>query len=351
VNVIGDHTDYQLGWVLPCAIGPGVRVTIDLTKTSTVRVWSNLLGTAPDRTLADLAAGPSGWAAYVEGAIAQVLAAQVPLEGVQVTIESDLPVGSGLASSAAVTCATLGALYQAVGVETTPDAIAATAQQVENEYVGAGVGYMDPAAVMFGRAHHALAIDTQARTLEVVPLPIAHHGLELFRVDTQERHRTSGREYRDRVRQCRQAADLLGVASLREVTDPRDLGSIPDPLVRARARHVVSENCRVLEVVALLRAGRVRDIGELMLASHVSLREDFEVSTAALDAVVDTAMRCGALGARVTGAGFGGSALVLADAARAPEITAAIVDDFVRQGRPVPTPSSVQPADGARSLS
>ena len=347
VNLIGDHTDYQLGWVLPFAIAEGVTVTIDLTSTSTLQVRSSVYGSAPDRPLHSLAHGPAGWSAYLQGAVALAMADGMDVPGVSIGVEGGLAAGSGLASSAAVTCATLAALHEALGNDPTPSHVAAMAQRVENDYVGAGVGYLDPAAIMFGQDGHALAIDTRARSVEPVRLPAAEHGLALVLVNTMRKHRTSGRGYQERVLQCREAAAVLGVSSLRDVLEVEQVATINDPVIRARARHVVSENRRVRDVVTLLRAGHVREIGAAMLASHASLREDFAVSTPELDAVVMTATENGALGARMTGAGFGGSVLVLCDEDLVVPLTTAVTCDFEQRGWPGPTVQLVTPSGGA----
>ena len=350
VNLIGDHTDYQLGWVLPFAIARGTVVTVDLTKTSTLKVRSNLFDEIVFRDLDRLQDGPSGWAAYVEGALVVAQRHGLALDGVEVAVSSTVPVGVGLASSASVTCATLAALHEATEVDATAESIALMAQEVENDYVRAGVGYMDPAAVMLGRSGHALAIDTRDRSVEAVPLRVADAGLALLLVDTGQQHQTRGGAYSTRVAQCRQAAEHLGVPSLRDVADPREVATIADPVVRSRARHVVTENLRVGAAVEMLRAGRVREVGALMVASHESLRDDFEVSTPALDAVVGTVMDIGAVGARVTGAGFGGSVLVLADRDLVPTLTEAVVRAFDRRRWSAPTIDEVVPSRGAHRL-
>ncbi len=323
VNLIGDHTDYQRGWVLPFAIASGTTVTVEINDTSRLEVQSSRFGTAPAVPIASLAprtvrSGTVGsrvnnWVAYVEGAVFLLASDGIAIAGAHVQIDSDLAVGAGLASSASLTCATLAALLEATGHDPVPNLVARLAQQVENEYVGAPVGYMDPAAVMHGRAGHALLIDTGSRTVLPITLATTDHHLTMVLVDTGRQHSTTGSAYRERVKQCETAAALLGVAALSDVHDEAELDQIADPLIRKRARHVVTENARVHIVSELLRSGRVREIGSHLTDSHRSLRDDFEVSTPELDVIVESALYEGAMGARVTGAGFGGSALVLVD--------------------------------------
>ena len=331
VNLIGDHTDYQQGLVLPFAIAAGTTVTVEINDTSRLNVRSSLFGSAPATTISSLAPHATTWAAYVEGAVFVLGRHDLGISGVQVHIDNDLAIGAGLASSASLTCATLAALLEATGHDPPPNLVAQFAQEVENDYVGAPVGYMDPAAVMHGRDGHALLIDTASREVSPIALATHEHDLTMVLVDTGRQHSTSGSAYRERVHQCETAAEVLGVAALGDVHDPGTLDQIAEPLIRARARHVITENARVRVVSDLLRSGRVREIGPLLTESHRSLRDDYEVSTSGLDMIVASAVRAGALGARVTGAGFGGSALVLVDTADIAQVLTAISHDYQQQ--------------------
>jgi galactokinase len=224
------------------------------------------------------------------------------------------------------------------------------AQRVENEYVGAGVGYMDPAAAMFGRDDEVLLIDTRTRSIEPLACSLEQHNVLFLLVESGATHATSGTEFAVRVAQCRDAASALSVETLRDVADINVVAGLRDPVLRARARHVVSENARVLAVADLLRAGRVRAIGAHLVASHESLRDDFDVSTTALDTIVETAMDAGALGARVTGAGFGGAALVLVDRAQRETVTEAVERAFGSRGWAPARIRAVTPSGGARPV-
>lgn len=355
MNLIGDHTDYSEGLVLPVALDLGTTVRLTSRSTGRFTARSTLLpDESVDVTLEDLDAVPYRWARYVAGAVHLLRDDGVVLEGVEVEVDSNLPVGAGLASSAALVCATLGGLLDVSGRRWDRQRIAVAARRVENEYLGAPVGVMDPTVVMHARGEHALLIDTRTSAREQIPLPLvpsdAPEGCTLLVVDTHVPHSTGDPAYADRVAQCTAAAEVLGVASLRDVETVAALAPIADPLLRARARHVVSENQRVRSVVSLLRRGRVQDIGPLLTASHRSLRDDFAVSTDALDLVVSSALDAGALGGRVTGAGFGGSALLLVAAARALQVAEAVHRSLVAQGLTPPTVHAVRASDGAGPL-
>ena len=351
VNLIGDHTDHQQGWVLPFAIAPGTTVTVEINHTSSLDVWSSLLGATPAIAISSLAprsrTDATSWAAYVEGAVFVLGRHGLAVSGARVHIDSDLPVGAGLASSASLTCATLAALLDATGHDPEPHLVASYAQEVENDYVGAPVGFMDPAAVMHGRAGHALLINTGTREISPIALAFADHRLTMLLVDTGRHHSTSGAAYRDRAQQCESAAALLGVVTLAEMHDPTAVDDIADPLLRKRARHVVTENARVQSVSELLRAGRVREIGRYLTDSHRSLRDDFEVSTPELDVIVESALDAGASGARLTGAGFGGSALVLVDAEATADVGSAVSQAYERRFSVAPVIREVMPSPGA----
>ncbi len=349
---MGDHTDYNDGWALPCAIDLGVEVDVRLDRSGGVAIRSAQYPDTPHevalRALDDPGAGRvDGWAAYVAGAVALLRGRGVPLEGATVSVDGDLPPGAGLSSSAALVCATLSAFLEAAGRVVPRGQVARWAQQVENDYIGAPVGYLDPAAVMFSEPDHVLLIDSRSREVSPIRFDLAAAGLALLLVDSGARHSTSGRIYAERVDQCRASAEALGAASLREVHDVADVERLPNRLLRARARHVVTENARVHAVVDLLRLGRPDEIGPQLVASHASLRDDFEVSTPALDLAVESALAAGALGARLTGAGMGGCVVVLAERSRAEEVTDDVRRAFSARGEAAPPVVEVRPSAGA----
>ena len=233
--------------------------------------------------------------------------------------------------------------------------LAAFGRRAENDFVGVPTGLMDQLAVLLGRAGHALLLDCRDATGTSVPLDPAAAGLALLVIDTRARHELTDGGYAARRRACENAARALGVRSLRQITEVSELGGLGDPVLRRRARHVVSENRRVLEVAGLLRAGQLgpgqaAQVGSLLTASHVSLRDDFEVSWPEADAAVEAALEAGALGARMTGGGFGGSVIALAPAAAAAGVTGAVTDVFGRRGWRAPVIWPTQPAQGAVRL-
>lgn len=352
VTVMGDHTDYNDGWSLPCAIDLGIEVDVRLDRSGVLSVRSTQYGESPLALPLDLVAAGrvEGWAAYVAGSVQLLRDLGVPIDGAAASLDGDLPSGAGLSSSAALVCATLSSFLEAAGRPVRPSQVARWAQQVENDYIGAPVGYLDPAAVMLSESDHLVLIDSRSREVRPVAFDITQAGLVLLVVDSGERHSTSGRIYAARVDQCHAAAAELGVGSLRDVHDPAEVERLADRTLRARARHVVTENARVHAVVDLLRLGRPERIGPHLLASHASLRDDFEVSTPALDLIVDSAMAAGALGARLTGAGMGGCAVVLADRSAAGKVTAGVHDAFVARDLSAPEVIEVRPAAGAKSV-
>lgn len=365
VNLMGDHTDYSGGLVLPFAVQLGTTVSATARDDGVLGATSaQVAGPGHRRPLTALAPNASSWAAYVEGAAWVLLDEGVALGGADVHVDGDLPLGAGLSSSASLVCAALGALLDLAGEVWSPERVALAARRAENEYVGAPVGVMDPMAVMLARQGHALLLDTWSLAHAHVPLPLspgplgpaapphraAPGAMQLLVVDTGAAHSTVSDGYARRVQQCRAAAELLGVRQLRDVDDVTDLSRLDDPVLRARARHVVTENRRVLEVARLLRVGRLQDVGRVMLASHASLRDDFAVSTPALDLAVSSAVEAGAAGARLTGAGFGGSVVVLVDADRSQGV-AEQVAHALRQAQPTAAAVRVAaPSAGARRL-
>jgi galactokinase len=348
VNLIGEHVDYNDGLCLPFALPHVTTARVDRREGSEVEVRSAgrtetfAVDCAPDEV--------EGWAAYVAGVVWALRQEGLDVPGLAIEVSSDVPVGAGLSSSAALECAVAGAVVDASGAgELELITLATVARRAENDFVGVPTGPMDQLASVLGEAGAAVLIDCRDLSARTVPLDVQASGLELLVINTMADHELVGGEYAERRRQCDQARDLLGLASMRDATES-DLERIDDPVIRRRAHHVVTEIARVEDVVDVLDAGRVSDIGGFLTASHLSLRDDFEVSCAELDVAVDEALAAGALGARMTGGGFGGCAIALT---RRDDVAA--VEDRVRaaydkQGWAAPTIFAAEPSAGAHRL-
>ena len=353
MNLIGEHTDYNEGFVLPFALGQGVRAAASRRDDGMLELRSRQApgepATVPLRTLAP--GSVTGWAAYPAGAAWALAAAGLPPGGTSVAIDADLERGAALSSSAALECATALALTELHGLSVPRPELAAIARRAENEFAGIPTGIMDQSASLLCRAGHALLLDCRSGETSDVPFDLPAAGLVLLVIDTRVRHALADGRYATRRRACEAAARALGVRSLRDVTDdPGALDAIADPVLRRRARHVITENGRVLATVALLRAGDIAGCGPLLSASHRSLRYDFEVSWPQADAAVDAAVAAGALGARMTGGGFGGSIIALARARTRSDVRAGVCDAFARRGWPQPGFLEALPSAGARRL-
>jgi galactokinase len=353
VNLLGEHTDYNDGFVLPAAIDRLVLVAAGRRAGGRLRLWSLQAGPPADLELAGIGPGRvGGWAAYPAGVAWALDQAGVELGGADLVVDGDVPVGSGLSSSAALECATATALADLHEAGLDRAALAGLARRAENEVVGVPSGVMDQMVSMLGRAGHALFLDTRSLGSEQVPLPLEAAGLCLVVIDTRAGHRLVDGAYADRRAACQAAAAVLGVPALRDATlsqVERYRTALGDPGLR-RARHVVTENARVLAAVELLRAGDLDRLGPLLAASHASLRDDYEVSSPELDTAVEAAVAAGAVGARMTGAGFGGSAIALVEAALAGRVADRAGDAFAAAGFGPPEVTAVVPADGARRL-
>jgi galactokinase len=352
VNVIGEHTDYNDGFVLPVALPHTTRAAVGRRSDGRVAVASlQGDGAVVETDVSDLAPGnPAGWAGYPAGVVEGVRDRLA--DGVSILIDTDVPVGAGLSSSAALTCAVALALHDLVAPELGREDLVELARHSENDFVGAPTGILDQSASLLCTAGHALFLDTRDRRTEQVPLDLAVAGLELLVVDTGTPHTHADGGYGDRRRECEQAAERLGVPALRDVPDLAGLSSLEgEPVLYRRARHIVTENARVLEVVEILRGtGDPRAIGPVLVAGHASLRDDFEISTPELDACVEAAVAAGAHGARMVGGGFGGSAVVLVDADRADAVAEAVRSGFQQSGYAAPRTFDVVPAAGARRI-
>jgi galactokinase len=356
VNLIGEFTDYNDGFVLPLALPFAAQACVARRDDDLVRVASAQRLEAGRFSIVEAAldqlrpATMSGWASYVLGVPWALREAGADIGGVELYIDSDVPIGAGLSSSAALECSVALALRDLYGLQLSLQELAQVAQRAENEYVGVPTGIMDQTASLRCRAGHALFLDT--RTLEVrqVPLDLESAGLTLLVVNTGVKHALGDSAYANRRRDCQRAADELGVAALRDIAPEKMdavLAQITDDIVRRRARHVISEQSRVLEVVRLLESGRPAEVGPVLSAGHRSLRDDFEVSCAELDTIVEVAVANGALGARMTGGGFGGSAVVLLDLAAVQAVATAVAKAFATRGYGPPETTEIVACDGA----
>jgi galactokinase len=353
VNLIGEHTDYNDGFVLPAAIDRLVLAAAGRRPGNRLRLWSLQAEPPADLALAEIGPGRvGGWAAYPAGVAWALGQAGVEVGGTDVVVDGDVPAGSGLSSSAALECATATALADLHGAGLDRPTLAGLARRAENEVVGVPSGAMDQMVSMLGRAGHALFLDTRSLDSEQVPLPLEAAGLRLVVLDTRAGHRLVDGAYADRRAACEAAAAVLGVAALRDATLEQveaAAEALGDP-GRRRARHVVTENARVLEAVQLLRAGDLDRLGPLLAASHASLRDDYEVSSPELDTAVEAATDAGAVGARMTGAGFGGSAIALVAADLLDRVADRVRAAFAAAGFGPPEITPVVPSDGARRL-
>ncbi|HYJ67210.1 MAG TPA: galactokinase [Nocardioidaceae bacterium] len=349
VNLIGEHLDYNGGPVLPIAIDRRTVVEASVRDDARVTVASESFG-EPVRFPVSAEPGQvTGWAAYVAGAIWALRSAGHPVPGLDLRVSSDVPVGAGLSSSHALECVVAVAARDLGGFEIEAIDLALLVQRAENDYVGAPTGIMDQLASLCGVAGHALLIDTATLTVRPVPAEWATDDLVLLVVDTHVHHAHADGGYADRRRECVAAASALGVAALADA-GLDDVPSLADDALRRRARHVVTETARVGQAVAALGRREWSRLGRLLAQSHASLRDDFEVSCPELDVAVDAAMGAGALGARMTGGGFGGSAIALVPSARVESVVAAWEAAFAGRGFAAPTAFAVEPAAGARRV-
>jgi galactokinase len=341
VNLIGEHTDYNNGLALPFAIAAGVTVSAEPASagaTSAARISACARDLDERDEFALAAPEPAhGWRAFVRGSVAELARAGFPLAGAQLEISGSLPPGAGLSSSAALEVALCLALVD-VGARAQPSAAKAIQRtelvrlcaRVENDWVGAHTGLLDQLASLYGEPDRALRIDFQ--TLRVEPVPLRLEGWQLVVLDSGEAHLHANSGYNERRAECARACELLGIASLREANGEA-VAQLPEPL-RRRAHHVLGENQRVEAAVAALRADDLAAIGRLLNVAHASLRDDYEVSTPAVEATVARLLDAGAAGARVVGGGFGGSALGL----------------FAPGARPPTDARAVRPGAGAHLL-
>jgi galactokinase len=347
-NLIGEHTDYNEGFVMPFALAQ--RVTVAAAPRDDERWTATSLSHEGTETFGpdDLIPGRPGWSAYVAGVVWALEQAGHRVDGADLVLTSDVPVGAGLSSSAALECAVLTALVDLNGLDIPLLERAKIARRAENDFVGAPTGLMDQAASTLSTAGHALFFDCRTHADEPVALDLPAAGLELLVLDTRTPHALVDSEYATRRASCEEAARLLAVAALRDVDDlDAALAQLPDAVMRRRVRHVVTENARVLAAADLLRAGRVDELGPLLDASHASMRDDFEITVPTVDLAVETARARGAFGARMTGGGFGGCIIALVPAGASAEVAAGIAERFATAGFDPPAHFVGVPSAGA----
>jgi galactokinase len=357
---MGEHTDYNRGLVLPFAIGPGIAATAAGRDDGLLVLRSRQEPGEPAAVAIDaLAPGAvAGWAAYPAGVAWALREAGYPVPAASIDFDSDLPAGAGLSSSAALECATALALTGLGGLAVPRQDLVTITRRAENEFVGVPTGIMDQSASLLCQAGQALLLDCATLRAAQVPFDPAAAGAELLVVNTRAPHAHAGGSYARRRAECEEAARQLGVPSLGGLTDASDAGRLADPVLRARARHVISDNARVRAAVGLLRSAAADPgaatgpaayarIGDLLSAAHRSLRDDFEVSWPQADVAVEAAGAAGALGARMIGGGFGGSVLVLAPAGAGPAVRAAIDGAFGRRSWTPPEFTAAVPSAGA----
>ena len=348
VNLIGEHLDYNGGPVLPIAIDRRTVVTVSVRSDTVVTVASESFGEPVRFGVATEPGDVSGWAAHVAGLLWALRSDGQPVPSLDLTVTSDLPIGAGLSSSHALECAVAVAVRDLASLDVDDFALALAARRAENDYVGVPTGIMDQLASLCGVAGHALLIDTSAFTVRPIPAEWAADGLTLLVIDTRAQHAHAEGGYGERRRECAEAASAVGVSALADAA----LGDVDrlDDTMRRRARHVVTETARVEQAVAALAGRDWPRFGRLLSQSHVSLRDDFEVSCPELDVAVDATMGAGALGARMTGGGFGGSAIALVESSRAEAVADACRAAFADHGFEPPEVFPVEPSDGAGRL-
>ncbi len=351
VNLIGEHTDYNLGFVFPFAINRRTYAAVALRTDGIARVASSFTTEVVELPISEISKDAvTDWSAYPLGvAWALQQLGNANATGFDCYFESDVPVGAGLSSSAAIECSIAVALNELWSIALDKRTLARVGQLAENEIVGAPTGIMDQSASLLGELDHGVFLDCEDLSASVVELGFAKNGLELLIIDTKVAHRHADGGYASRRSACEAGAAAMGKASLRQlsVADLPAAEAKLDELTYRRVRHVVTENQRVLDTVKILGEAGPRAIGDLLYKSHQSMRDDFEISVDELDTAVETALRHGAIGARMTGGGFGGAAIALTPVEKIGEVTLAVEAEFAALGYTKPEIFTVSAAPGA----
>ena len=353
VNLIGEHTDYNDGFALPFAIEAGCTASVQRTDEPVLRVRSAQRDDPVVLGLADVEPGTGGWAAYAAGVVWALREAGAAIPGLDLALDSNVPSGSGLSSSAALVCSVTTALDDLLDLGLSDADLLAVSRRTENDYVGAPTGGMDQLASLRCAQGHALFCDMRSLEVEQVPFDVAAEGFAVLVVDSRAEHRHADGEYSQRREGCERAARLLGVDALRDITrtDLDDaLSRLPDEQLQRYVRHVVTENDRVERTVELLRAGRLADIGPLLNESHASMRDDYRITIPELDVAADALVAAGAIGARMTGGGFGGCVIAVLDQDLVADAERAVRDAYETNGFRDPGTMTVRPGSGAHRL-
>jgi len=354
---MGEHTDYNAGLCLPIALPQRTFAAVALRPDRRLRLRSLQSSQEYDLELDEVRAGsPPGWGGYAAGVLWALQEAGHQVGGLDLMLDGQVPLGAGLSSSAALECAVAAAASDLMdlgllGDDSARATLAGVCVNAENTIAQAPTGGMDQSASLRCESGHALLLDCRDSSVAQVPFDLSGHGLSLLVIDTHAEHALVDGQYAARRTSCRHAARQLGVSSLREVRfDDLDqsLARLPDTQTRARTKHVVTEIERVRLTVALLRSAHLPQLGPLFDASHTSMRDDFEISCAELDVAVEAATAHGALGARMTGGGFGGSAIALVPVHRVTDVTSAVIHAFADNGFDAPTCFAVTAGGPAR---
>lgn len=351
VNLIGEHTDYNDGFVLPFALDRKAVVAAGRRDDDRLVMVAMELNDQVEMGLDELEPGQQGWASYLAGVVWALRESGYQVGGATLVLTSDVPLGAGLSSSAALECAVVAAYCDLYDLDIAPIDRAKLARLAENAYVGAPTGLLDQAASTLCQQAEGLFLDCRTLETEPVPLPMAEQGFEMLVLDTKTPHSHVDGEYGNRRKSCEEAAAILGLTALRDVTDlEAALAQLTDETMRKRVRHVVTENERVLRALELGRAGDIAGLAPLLDASHASMRDDYEITVPTVDLAVETARKAGALGARMTGGGFGGCIIALTPAGEADRIGQEIADAFAAAEFGSPEWFTAAPAQGAGRL-
>ena len=359
-NLMGEHTDYNEGLVLPFALAQGVTASLSVRDDGLLVMRSKQM---PDEIvtvpIAELSpASVRGWAAYPAGVAWALHSEGIAVPGASIEIDSDLPVGAGVSSSAALECAVALGLSALSGLSMTRRALAAVARQAENEFVGAPTGIIDQHASLLCEAGHAMLLDCATRSITQVPFRPSAAGVTALIIDTRVAHALVSGDYARRRAECEEAARQLGVPFLGQISSVSEASLLDDPVLRRRARHVISDSARARAIAQALSdaadsaefTDAYRYIGTLLTEAHASLRDDLEVSWPEADVAVETAIAAGAYGAHMIGGGFGGSVLALVPSARAAAIRTAIAESFASRRWASPEFLDAVPSAAARQI-